>query len=97
MPSHKKLPKFAHVPLAVIHPTPAKQRRQSSLTKSTLTLSSSSLKLKQRPSVEREIPEHLQRMPADQLGGASAAKPPKVYMDTRGMTSAQKKKAQEQV
>jgi hypothetical protein len=45
-PSAKKLPKFRHVPLAVINPSPSKMRRPSTSPSFNLEMTSSKLKLK---------------------------------------------------
>ena len=56
--SFRYLPRFEHVPMAVIHPSPRKKRIDPSPPKPNLTLTASPAKLGVRRYEPKQIPDH---------------------------------------
>ena len=62
---YKRLPKFSHVPMAVIHPSPKKKRPVHRRTSIDLELVADAARQHAREDQRREIPESLTRPPAE--------------------------------
>lgn len=92
VPSYKSIPKYSHVPLACINPSPKKLRPTSASKKQDLELHSNPLKLKHQIRDKKELEPHLIRIPFDPNATPKQAK---TFVDTKGMTVAQKKAANE--
>lgn len=90
VPDYKILPKYSHVPLAVINPSPSKKRNPAADDRPNLELFSNPLKIQRRIYEEKELPEHLLKMAIDPNATPKTAK---VIVNTQGMTAAQKKQA----
>jgi hypothetical protein len=71
--SYKQLPKFTHVPLAVIHPSPRKQKSIDNPPPPEMTMSGSQAKINVKRYVPKQIPDHLMRAPID--SGLSVSSP----------------------
>jgi hypothetical protein len=63
--TYKNLPKFSHVPLAVINPSPRKRRSLESSPTPPLKVSGQHTKLGVKRYEPKQIPEHLMRAPQD--------------------------------
>jgi hypothetical protein len=61
----RNLPKFNHVPYAVIHPSPRKKSRPSMSPTPNLTMSGTTSKLQVRRYEPKQLPDHLIRAPLD--------------------------------
>jgi hypothetical protein len=84
-PEYKMLSKFSHVPQAVINPSPKKPRNPPVESKPDLDVYSNSLKISRRIYDEKELPDHLIKMPIDPN---ATPKVSKVIVNTQGMTAA---------
>lgn len=91
-PHYKMISRFSHVSQAVINPSPKKPRLAPTESKPELDVYSNSLKISRRIYDEKELPEHLIKMPIDPNATPKVAK---VIVNTQGMTAAQKKLAQD--
>lgn len=89
-PTYKNLPRFSHVPMAVINPHSPSKRPQGSQLMQHLEPFTNTLEIKQRKFSPKELPDHLMRAPIDPN---APVKVKKVFVDTKGMTSKQKKEA----
>ena len=74
--SFRNLPKYKHVPLAVIHPSPRKKVRPSRSPTPNLTMTASQAKLQVKRYEPKQIPDHLMRAPLDSSFSASSPKRP---------------------
>jgi hypothetical protein len=92
VPSYKNIPKYNHVPHACINPSPKKRRPQSGVPDPVLNIDANPLKLKYNVREKKELEPHLLRVPFDPNQKPTAAK---TFIDTKGMTVAQKKAAAE--
>lgn len=90
VPSYKNLSRFDHVPLAVINPSPMKKRPNTSLEDHRLEPAANKVTLKPKRYEKKELPDHLIHAPIDKN---ATTKVRKVFVDTKGMTSKQKKDA----
>ncbi len=90
MPSYKNLPRYDHVPLAVIHPHSPIKRPQTAKPPPSLEPAAVKATLKERKYEPKEFPDHLMRVPIDPNAPVRVKK---VFVDTKGMTSRQKKEA----
>ena len=71
----RQLPKFSHVPLAVIHPSPVKRMAKPLRPDPDFEAEVSPYRLQQRPTSRHEIPESLMRAPRDDAAGDKKIKP----------------------
>ena len=69
------MPKFSHVPLAVIHPSPVKRMAKPMRPNPEFEAEFSPYRLQQRSSSRHEIPESLMRAPRDDSTGDKKIKP----------------------
>ena len=90
VPSYKSIPKYSHVSLGCINPSPKKLRPQTGAAKKELEIEASPLKLKHNIREKKELEPHLIRVPFDPNARPTAEK---TFIDTKGMTVAQKKAA----
>ena len=90
VPAYKNLTRYDHVPLAVINPSPMKKRPQSSIGEHSLEPMAQRVQLKAKRFEKKELPDHLIHAPIDKN---ATTKVRKVFVDTKGMTSKQKKEA----
>lgn len=93
MPSYYNLPKFAHIPLACINPSPTKPHPASSSVKPQNNLDvdfASSVTLKPQNREKKELEPHLMRVPFDPN---AAPKTVKKFVNLEGLNAAQKKAA----
>ena len=70
---YKHLPKYNHVPYAVIHPSPRKKKELSPQKDLTFTMSGSSSKLIQKKYEPKVFPDHLMRAPLESTATPSYA------------------------
>ena len=61
----KQLPKFNHVPMAVIHPSPKKVKKPSPPPRPDFQMVASNAKLNIRRYQAKQIPDHLMRAPLE--------------------------------
>jgi hypothetical protein len=92
VPVYKKIPKYNHVPLACINPSPKKTRPYTAREPQQINLETSPLKLQPQIKEKKELEPHLIRVPFDP--NATPLKE-RTFVDTKGMTVAQKKQAKE--
>ena len=71
----RQLPKFSHVPLAVINPSPVKRVAKPVRPDPDFEAEFSPYRLQDRPSPRPEIPESLMRAPRDESAGDKRIKP----------------------
>ena len=71
----RQLPKFSHVPLGVIHPSPVKRFVKPARPDPELEAEFSPYRLQERPSPRPEFPESLMRAPRDESAGEKRIKP----------------------
>jgi hypothetical protein len=60
------MPKYDHVQLAVINPSPSRKRSQAATKHYALDLEADMYPIKPKPKNEREIPQHLVKPPIEQ-------------------------------
>ena len=70
----KNLPKYSHVPMAVIHPSPKKKARVPLPPPAILDISACQAKLGLRKYQPKVIPDHLMRAPQDSFSGTTNTK-----------------------
>jgi hypothetical protein len=99
----RRIPKYSHIPLAVINPSPRKKRTPPRAQSPSLLLSASQARIQIKKGEQKQIPEHLMRAPMDSFtsspshgvskGGRakSAAGGPKNARDARRAKEALKK------
>ena len=63
--SFRKLPRFQHVPMAVIHPSPRKKRPRPESATPSLALAGSHARLLPKRFEPKQLPDHLVRAPVD--------------------------------
>lgn len=85
----RNLPKFTHVPMAVIHPSPRKKNRHEKSPTPNLTLSGNTAKLLVKRYEPKQFPDHLMRAPMDSSysGGGGYSSSPKRARSTGGFGS----------
>lgn len=83
VPSYKAIPKYNHVPLACINPSPKKLRPTTAQTRDELEMNANPLKLKHQVREKKELEPHLIRVPFDPN---ATPKQVKTFVDTKGMT-----------
>ena len=71
----RQLPKYSHVPLAVIHPSPVKRMAKPMRPDPDFEADASPCRLQQRSRSRHEIPESLMRAPRDDAAGDRKVKP----------------------
>ena len=69
------MPKFSHVPLAVIHPSPVKRMAKPVRPNPELEAEFSPYRLQKRPDPRPELPESLMRAPRDENASEKRIKP----------------------
>lgn len=72
--SYKRLPKYSHVPLALINPSPRKQRSPSRPKSPAFTIAAHPAKLQVKRFEQKQIPDHLMRAPMDSFTSSPANK-----------------------
>lgn len=92
VPIYKKIPKYNHVPLACINPSPKKTRPVTAKEPKPINLVTSPLKLEHQMREKKELEPHLIRVPFDPN---ATPRKMRTFVDTKGMTVAQKKQAKE--
>jgi hypothetical protein len=83
--SFRNLPKFTHVPMAVIHPSPRKKRPANKSPTPNLTIAGNNAKLLVKRYEPKQFPDHLMRAPMDTSFTSSAS--PKRVRSTAGFGS----------
>ena len=92
VPSYKNIPKYNHVAHACINPSPKKYRPPSGVPQKNMEVDATPMKLKHNIREKKELEPHLMRVPFDPN---ATPKTSKTFIDTKGMTVAQKKAAAE--
>ena len=72
--SFKRVPKFNHVSMAVINPSPRKMRSPPKSKSPTLNISATSAKIQIKKYEPKQIPDHLLRAPMDSFTSSPTAK-----------------------
>jgi len=83
VPSYKNLPKYNHVPLACINPSPKKRRPASGMPEKIMAIDAHPVKLKPHIREKKDLEPHLIRVPFDPN---ATPKVTKAFVDTKGMT-----------
>jgi hypothetical protein len=73
--SYRNLPKYSHVPLAVIHPSPRKKRVPTRSPTPNLSMSGTQTKLAVKRYEPKQFPDHLLRAPLDTSSVSSPKRP----------------------
>lgn len=85
VPVYKKIPKYNHVPLACINPSPKKTRPYTAKEPQHINLETSPLKLQHQNREKKELEPHLIRVPFDPN---ATPRKERTFVDTKGMTVA---------